>query len=511
MQGSRTYPHPLSKAGGHAIKNMQLKNRQKLFFCRFRFTLELFPLPESRIFKYFADVFKKSLIRFLFCILTVDANCCMKKFSAAPRTNDKNCSRHAKSSVVKRKIPSYIENTMRTSYSAIDTYLQCPQRYKFQEIDCIRVPKSREALFGTLVHETLVYMFRHDPLFPTLEEVTGYFREHWPSAEEFNTESAHDPLKRPWSDEEIKRYYEEGVRMLKNFYEKNAPWNLTVIDLESRFEVVLADEKTGETHILAGIMDRIDKTPDGIYEIIDYKTGRRMPSQDSINDNLQLSLYSLGLQKRWPHIKPEEISLSLYFLRHGEKLTTKATAEMTEKTKNHALATIQEIQTHIRSGKTFEPMPGPLCDWCNFRPLCPAWKHLYKNQKSNIKNQNELDEAIKEFFVLKKEVKEKDARLGELENKIKTFMDAEGLTRVFGDEGIIAKRTQQRFAYDMEKVRLLLSPLGKWDEVLKVDETKLKKILLEIPEHLRREIESSRAITKEYTVLRSVGFEHKLK
>lgn len=398
---------------------------------------------------------------------------------------------------------------MRTSYSAIDTYLQCPQKYKFQEIDRIRAPKGREAIFGTLIHQTLKFMFKRDPLFPTLDEVIGYFRENWPPKEVFEQESKNDPLKRPWTEEEEKAYFEEGVRMLKKFYEKNAPWNFTVVDLESRFEVALTDEKTGETHILAGIIDRIDKLPDdqlghGVskYEIIDYKTSKRMPSQDELDRDLQLSLYSLGIQKRWPHLRPEDIKLSLYFLKHGEKLSTSPTAETTEKTKKHILKTIAEIQERIRSGKEFEPVPSALCNWCAYRPLCPAWKHLYgKSQITNPKSQNEIEPIIKEYFELKKTAQQNNDRLTELQSRIKSYMEKEGLTRVFGDEGVISKKTIQRYDYDWEKIKTLLSPLGKWEKILKADEAKLRKVLREVPEEIRTTIEEARKITKEYEVL----------
>lgn len=390
---------------------------------------------------------------------------------------------------------------MRTSYSAIETYQQCPQKYKFQEIDRLRVPKGREAVFGTLVHEALNFMFKRDPLFPTLDEVVAYFRERWPSHEDFAEETVHNPLKRAWSEEEEKVYFEEGVRMLKRFYEKNAPWNFAVLDLESRFEVVLLDETTGETHILAGIMDRVDKLPDGTYEIIDYKTSKRMPSQDVINENLQLSLYSLGLQKKWPHITPEEIKLSLYFLKHGEKLSTKGSTETTEKTKNRILETIREIKGHSDSGKPFEPMPSALCDWCGYKPLCPAWKHLYrKNDQLPIAN-DQIEGIIKEYFEVKKQNKLNGDRLDALQSEIKRYMEQEGLTRVFGDAGYITKKTQERYEYNMEKVKTLLSPLGKWEEILKADETKLKKILLEIPLGTRKEIEQTQRVKSEYTTL----------
>ncbi len=396
---------------------------------------------------------------------------------------------------------TYLNDTMRTSYSAIDTYLQCPQKYKFQEVDRIRGPKSKEAIFGSLVHQTLKFMFERNPLYPTLDEVVAYFREHWPGRDTFLAEVKNDPLKRAWTEEEEKIIFEDGIKMLKRFYEKNAPWNYTVVDLESRFEVALADEKIGETHILAGIIDRIDKLPDDTYEIIDYKTSKRMPSQDAVHRDRQLALYSLGLQKRWPHLGADDIKLSLYFIKHGQKLSTKATQESTAVTTNGLLETIGEIQNRLQDHKPFEPMPSILCNWCEYRPLCPAWKHLYRNQESGIRNQVEANGAINEYLRLKKGKQKAEARLDELEQQIRTYMEREGLTRVFGDEGYLSKKTQQRYEYDYEKIKALLSPLGKWEEILSADATKLRKILYEVPENIRRAVEELRTVAKEYTVL----------
>ncbi len=80
-------------------------------------------------------------------------------------------------------------------------------------------------------------------------------------------------------------------------------------------------------------------------------------------------------------------------------------------------------------------------------------------------------------------------------------MAQEGLTRVFGDEGVISKKTVQRYEYDWEKIKSLLSPLGKWEEILKADETKLRRIMFEIPEEARIAIENTRIVSKEYAVL----------
>ncbi|MEK7133318.1 MAG: PD-(D/E)XK nuclease family protein, partial [Patescibacteria group bacterium] len=176
---------------------------------------------------------------------------------------------------------------MRASFSALDTYKTCPLKYKYQEIDKIRVPKSKEAVFGTIIHSALKFMFKRDPLYPALDEVVNFFSEKWQEQKKEKIE---------WSEEEQDAYYQDGLDLLKKFYAKNQPWNFNVVDLETRFETPL------ETHVLTGIIDRIDKPAEDVYEIIDYKTARRMPSQEELDRNLQMSIYHLGLIRRWPHL-----------------------------------------------------------------------------------------------------------------------------------------------------------------------------------------------------------------
>lgn len=379
---------------------------------------------------------------------------------------------------------------MRTSYSALETYKLCPQKYKFREIDRIPEAKSKAAVFGSLIHSSLKFMFSQSPLFPTLDEVLGHFRENWMTTDE---------VKVPQEEKEI--YLREGERILKNFYAKNAPWNYSVIDLESRFEVLLEDPRRRETHVLSGRIDRIDKTESG-YEVIDYKTARAMPSQDKVDRDLQMSIYALGLQKRWPHIKPENITLSLHFLKHGEKLSTSRSPEAITATTHDVLKTISEVEGKLNSGERFEPAPGAYCSFCSYKPICPAWRHLYKKtQNANLKTQTELDAAIKEYFEVLKENKASDTRLAELKEKIKEFMEREGFDRVFGEEGYIARSLQKRFAYDFNKIRAILEPLGKWEEILAADDRKLKMLLKTLPLEVQSQIEDARILAKEFTVL----------
>ncbi len=344
---------------------------------------------------------------------------------------------------------------MRTSYSALTTYQQCPLRFKFQEIDRIRVPKGFEAIFGSIIHSCLKFMFERSPLYPTVDQVIDHFQNQWQDNKVANL--------KPQADEE-KAHHEEGIEILKKFYKKNQPWNFDVVDLESRFEVLIPDPETGEQHILAGIIDRIDKNQEKeTFEIIDYKTSKRMPSQENLDKDLQMSIYHLGISRRWPHVKPGNIKLSLYFLKHGEKITTSRSQEDLEKTKIFVIGLIREIKGRLEK-KDFPPYPTALCGWCGYKPMCPMFKHFYL-KKSEPKSQEEINSAVREYFELKNKNQENNKRIAEIQALIYQFMKQESVDRVFGENGYLTKALQERLVYDMKKIKEILEEMGKWDEV----------------------------------------------
>ena len=367
---------------------------------------------------------------------------------------------------------------MRTSYSALDTYKTCPLKYKFSQIDKIKGEKTKEQVFGTAVHKALQFMFKRNPLFPTLDEVLDFFASYW--------NAARDKLKIP--DNEKDFYLEQGGILLKKVFLKNQPWNFNVLDLESRFEVLIDDPERGENHVLAGIIDRIDKPAEESYEVIDYKTSRKMPSQEMVDKNLQLSIYNLGLVRRWPHIKSEQVKLSLYFLEHGEKISSARPPEALEETKKEVLSTIREIQEREKT-MNFPPMPGSWCAWCPYRQICPMWKHLY--QKAQTPSDEEMKAIVAEYFSLKNEVDDKNDRVKMLQQKVHQYLDEKGFERVFGAEGYITRRVSEKLIFDMERAREVLEPLGRWQEVLKADAKQLEKILKGLPSDKKKELEGA--------------------
>lgn len=370
---------------------------------------------------------------------------------------------------------------MRLSYSALETYKHCPLKFKFREIDRIKTPKTKEAVFGSLIHNTLHMVHNTNRLVPpTEEEMLQYFSQKWDS--------------NIYEDEQEETMaFSQGIKILKDYYSQNYPANFNVVDLEARFEVPLVSEN--EIHTITGIIDRIDKLDNGLFEIIDYKTTKKMPGQKLVDNNLQLAIYHLGVVNRWPSIKEQNrsIKLSLYFLRHGEKLSTIRTPEYINETKEKILITIDQIKNNL-SAQEFEPNPGPLCGWCQYQPLCPLFKHKFKEKTLT---DEEINSAVKEYFELKSKSEESSKRMLEIKSLINRYYDEQGLERVFSDAGTITRSTKKTFAYDGKALKEILEPLGKWREVLAVDTAKLKKVIEALPADVKRKLEQIKKVGKE--------------
>lgn len=380
---------------------------------------------------------------------------------------------------------------MRTSFSALETFTQCPKKYEYQEIERLKVPKSKEAIFGTLVHAALKYMFSKDPVFPTEEEVVSYFREGMTPA--------------AIADNEKERFTQLGEQIIRRFWKKNPPWMYNIIGLETRFEMPLHDSSGNEAHTLAGIIDRIDVLPDGSYEIIDYKTSRKLPAQDEVNRNLQLQIYKMSALKRWPHLTPERIQLSLYFLRAGEKLSATGTEASPEETERHVVATISDIEKSI-AGSNFPPRPSELCNWCGYKAMCPAWRHLYTKKDSADQTDGapiDTDALLKEYFELTRRIDEDDERKSEIAAQLRAYMNANGLTRLFLGSNVLAESQQSRTSYNIARAVEILAGTEYEHMLLEPSEKKLKSLLASLPQALKEQIEAEAKSTKTFTTLRA--------
>lgn len=249
----------------------------------------------------------------------------------------------------------YVLNLRRLSYSQIDSFQTCPLKYKFQYLYKLPSPPSAATSFGSTIHNTLNEFYLHLKKDP----------------EKFNRDSKTNPkllkelYEKNWlpygfdnpAHEKIRQT--KGWEMLKTFYQTNSKpkWTIPAY-LERNFSL-----KIGPKLSIIGRIDRIDKLPDGTYEVIDYKTGK-LKDEKTVAKDLQLSIYALACQNifRLPISK-----LSFYFLEDNQKIeTTRQPTKLIQTEKD-----LLNLHTEISQSK-FPAKPGFLCQFCPYRLVCYA-------------------------------------------------------------------------------------------------------------------------------------------
>lgn len=379
---------------------------------------------------------------------------------------------------------------MRISYSALEMFERCPYLFKYIILDKHKLPKTKEAVLGTVVHETLAFQFSKSPLFPALDEVINFYTKQWDERKqkiEFKDQTEESML------------FKNGMAMLTRFYKKNPAWNFTILGLETRFEMPLPDPESNENHILSGIIDRIDKIDDDTYEIIDYKTARRMPAQEHADKNLQLSIYHLGVLTRWPHLEGKKIKLTLHYLQHSETLTTERTPEALEKTKEKILSMIHTIQDHIKRDD-WPAKSSPLCAMNPYNKICPMWSYLYAKKDNAIALDDEsAQKALKEYLALKSQNQKNTGCLQELQAVLLGYMRDKKFDRIFSDEGYVTRNLREQNLYDIDKARPALEAINKWEEILVADHKKLEKIIPSLPSSTKTRLREEAFLRKKIT------------
>jgi RecB family exonuclease len=339
---------------------------------------------------------------------------------------------------------------MRLSYSSIDTYETCPAKFKFAYEDRLPRRPSPALSFGDSLHRALqCFHNRPVPVPPAREELLEMLDAVWVSE--------------GYRDASEERTYRDHARqVLVQYHVENAERYRIPVALEFRFSIEIEGVQVN------GMIDRMDRLPGGGYEIIDYKTNRRLPPLSRVERDLQLSIYHLAAREVWG-IDPER--LTLYYLLPGQRMTTTRTPEDVDELR----ARIATVAERIGAGK-FEPRENPLCDWCDYQAMCPIFRHRFEREDGDPTPR--MTELVDEWIGLKRQGREVYRRIDELVALINAFCEEHGYRRLYGSDGAAVDRRPQHVTQpDEEALRRVLEPLGLWERVLSVDTKKLNDLV----------------------------------
>lgn len=248
------------------------------------------------------------------------------------------------------------------SPSRLLAWLDCPRRYRMQYLDRPR-PEAR----APRAH-TSVGIATHNAL-----------RDFWDLPAERRTPAGVAELVRTsWID--------VGFRDA----EQSAAWRLRVRDAvvdylrgidRDRQPVGLERSVSLKTEALAvtGRVDRLDDR-DGDLVVVDYKTGRQVPTDEDARTSLPLALYAVAVSRmfRRPCARVE-----LHHVPSGQV----ASHEHTQESLERKVAEAESIASDLRRADaefrergveagSFPARPSSLCSWCDYRAHCAEGQQM---------------------------------------------------------------------------------------------------------------------------------------
>ena len=245
------------------------------------------------------------------------------------------------------------------SPSSIGTFRDCPMKFKFSRIDRISEPPTWATHLGTFVHEVLENFYLLDPDQRTRDSVRAVAADRWKVSE---WETKVNELIKP--EGTILDFKKTAFQCMSNLWELEDPMSTELDGMEHE---VLADVD-GVT--MKGFIDRFILDDDGSVIISDYKTGKipspRFKSEDE--KFFQLYTYALMLQEA---DQERTSKVQLLYLKFAEKHEVDVTPVKLNIARGVIVETKEMVDASCASGQ-FACNVTKLCDWCFFKPQCPA-------------------------------------------------------------------------------------------------------------------------------------------
>ncbi|MEP6798822.1 MAG: PD-(D/E)XK nuclease family protein [Lapillicoccus sp.] len=240
-------------------------------------------------------------------------------------------------------------------------FLQCPLLYRFRVIDRLPSPPSPASARGTLVHAVLERLFDLPAASRTPAAAAALVGPEWARLVDVEPELAEMLA----SDEDRTQasWFGEAVALIETWFTLEDPTRLEPAERE------LYVETDVEGLTLRGIVDRLDVAPNGAIRIVDYKTGRSPSEHFETKALFQMRFYALVLW-RLRGVVPQ--MLQLVYLGNREVLRYSPDEHDLLATERKVKALWTAIQTAAATGD-WRPRTSRMCDWCDFKDLCPAW------------------------------------------------------------------------------------------------------------------------------------------
>lgn len=244
------------------------------------------------------------------------------------------------------------------SPSRVEAFTSCPLAFRFASIDRLPEPPSIHTSRGSLVHRALELLFARPPADRTLPVAHQALAR---AVEELQAEPEFAQL---GLDEEAEQaFWAQAAALVERYFGMEDPRAVRAIGLELRLEVEVGGLQ------LRGIIDRLELDAEGELVVTDYKTGRP-PLVDREQQRLGGVHFYAYLCEQVFGRRPARVQL--LYLSTGEIIETRPSDQSVRFLPRRTEAVYRAV---VRACATedFRPRTGPLCNFCAFKPWCPAY------------------------------------------------------------------------------------------------------------------------------------------
>jgi putative RecB family exonuclease len=248
----------------------------------------------------------------------------------------------------------------RLSPSKISAFRHCPQHFAFRYIDGLEEPDDPWMVRGTLVHAVCERLFDLPPARRTITNAVALLHRLWECMVD-----ADPALSALFTDaQEATAWLLSAERLLATWFRLEAP-----AEVDGSQRELFVECASGQG-VLAGIIDRLDRCGDGTWAITDYKTGRAPSPGWEQAGFFQLRFYAM--------VVAQSLGLHVSRLRlvhlggSGEVLELPFDTDGVEGVGRQVRGLHEAMRSSLQRGR-WHANVGRQCDWCAFKPRCPAW------------------------------------------------------------------------------------------------------------------------------------------
>ena len=245
------------------------------------------------------------------------------------------------------------------SPSKVSSFRDCALAFRFTAIERLPDPATVWTVKGTLVHTALERLFwNHPPGSRSPAAVSAELDAAWSALQD-------DPDFRSLDlgADEAAAFRSDADLLVANYFRLEDPDEIDPIGVELTLEARLGDVR------LRGILDRLDRTPDGDLVVVDYKTGRAPAPAYEQSRLAGVQLYALLCEEV---LGQRPVQVKLLHLREPTVISAEPTEQGLRGQRTKTLAVWSAIERACRD-EDFRPRTGPLCRFCRFRDFCPAY------------------------------------------------------------------------------------------------------------------------------------------